>query len=68
MKAYEDPTHEGNGPKYTCDTCKMFACPIMMKYPKTNGCDYGPDVLDQIKKATKAKSRDFELVCKELGI
>ncbi len=46
----------------------MFACPIVMKYPKTTGCDYGPDVLNQIKKSKKSKSKDFEAVCRELGI
>lgn len=39
-----------------------------MKNPKVQGCNYGPDILNQIKKAKKAKSRDFENICKELGI
>ena len=55
-------------PKYSCDTCKMFACPIVMKYPKTRGCDIGQEMMEQIKKSRKAKSRDFEDVCRELGI
>ena len=55
-------------PKYSCETCKMLACPIVMKYPETEGCDYGKDIMEQIKKGKKSKSRDFEDVCKELGI
>lgn len=54
--------------RYQCRSCTMFACPIVMKYPKTTGCDYGPDVLNQIKKSKKSKSKDFEAVCRELGI
>lgn len=55
-------------PEYLCDFCKMFACPIKMKYPKITGCDYGSDIMNQIKKSKKAKSKDFETVCRELGI
>jgi hypothetical protein len=54
--------------EYQCGKCKMFACPIFQKYPKTNGCNYGPDILDQIKKSKKSKSRDFDEIRKELGI
>jgi hypothetical protein len=54
--------------KYECGKCNMFACPVFMKDPKTIGCDYGPDVLNQIKKSKRGNSRDFEEVCKELGI
>ena len=54
--------------EYKCGECNMFACPIFMQYPKTIGCNSGPDILNQIKKAKKSKSRDFEDVCKELGI
>lgn len=44
-------------PKYPCNTCKMFACPVKMKYPTTTGCDYGKNIMEQIKKSKKAKSR-----------
>jgi hypothetical protein len=55
-------------PEYICGKCKMFACPILMKYPKTTGCDYGPDILNQIKESKGRGSSDFGKVCKELGI
>jgi hypothetical protein len=54
--------------EYECGKCNMFACPIFIKRPKTTGCNYGPDVLNQIKKSKKGNNRDFEEVCKELGI
>ena len=54
--------------EYTCGKCDMFACPVFMKYPKTVGFDQGPDIMRQIKTSRKAKSRDFEELCKELGI
>lgn len=54
--------------EYTCDTCTMFECPVLMKYPGTTGCNIGKDLMEQIKKSREAKSRDFEDVCKELGI
>lgn len=57
-----------NPKKYVCKNCKMFRCPIIMRYPKTKGCEYGPDILTQIKVSKKSKSRDFEEVVKELGI
>jgi hypothetical protein len=55
-------------PEYTCDQCQMFACPVAMKYPKTKGCNQGKDVMEQIRKSKKTKSRDFDDICKELGI
>lgn len=53
---------------YICYNCDMFGCPIFMKDPKVTGCKYGPDIMRQIKASKKSKSRDFEEICKELGI
>lgn len=54
--------------EYTCGKCGMFACPILRKDQKTEGCNYGPDILNQIKKSKKRGSRDFADVREELGI
>jgi len=37
-------------------------------YPKTVGCNQGPDIMRQIKVSRRAKGRPFEDVAKELGI
>ena len=53
---------------FTCSKCDLFACPICMKYPKTTRCKQGPDVMRQIKASNQTGSREFETVCKELGL
>ena len=49
----------------------MFACPIVMKSrTPVWGCNYGEEIMNQIKEGMKRKgrSRPFEDVAKELGL
>ncbi len=52
-----------------CEDCNIFGCPIFIRDPKIGGCKYS-DVMDQIKDGMNKnrKGKDFEQVCKELGI
>ncbi len=57
-------------PQHLCINCHVFACPIVMKSKiPVFGCNYGEDIMNQIKAGMKSKkSRNFEEIAKELGV